>query len=564
MGSTTLSDAVSALREGRWDDYEALVRGLLDEGNDDQVWEKIAAAHPSELNLIDVVLNWPKERMCSGGYRLLSAIGKLSELDLSDALRLLEFSSQLDQSYMHMPAESLSPHIARRPVLGIEIGEQLRTAGEASQRIWAGAFASAAPKEAADFAIELLADPGSNSQLLALLVPFLPVESPAVQMVLAARGEEMADLLFNSTPQLGQIAWAALICIAEISPGAMVQLLGALDAGEPQAAVAMCNALYRVKSPSIGATAEPLERIVRRLLSIGLQDEQVRSHVDHSIASLLFRDSIRPHVVSCLDDLCTVEDNVAELFSDTFGGLSEKNRDFGCVLTAWLLRPDASFKAISSLLSRCTQQRSPVELNISAFVNASDERRVKAARRILALTHNGPTLCQFIALLAEMTPLGHKRFELASQMLNEVFVEYPRATEEFLREKTRACPRLDPVAPVYRGIYANVLRWRRVLAHLPKLKELRPTDSELHALRTLNQRMNRDILRHAAERSIFAKIFTNVHVAQGHRFATHTKFGPPQVTQMNQASHSVELPSSELADPMRGFLQRMTLLENAR
>jgi hypothetical protein len=562
-----LSDAVSALREGRWDDYEALVRELLDGGNEDQIWEGIAAAHPAELNLIDTISSWPKERARSGCYRLLPAIGKLPAFELVDVLRLLEFSSHLEPSYRHMPAENLRPHIAKRPALGTEIGEHLRTvwtADEASQRVWAGAFTSAAPKEAADYAIELLTGAGSDSQLLALLVLFLPTESPAVQTALTAREKEIADLLYSSAPQLGQMAWAALTCITEVSPSAMGHLLAALDAGEQQAAIAMSNALYRVKTPSVGVTGEPLEWIVQRLLAIGLQNEQVRAHVDQGIESLLFRDSLRPHAVSCLHGLCTAEGKVAELFGKTFGGLSEKSRDFACVLTAWLLRPDASFQAIGSLLSRCTAQKAPVGLDTTAFVAASSERRVKAARRLLALTHHGPTLCQFIAFLAEMTALGPERLELASQMLNEAFAEYPGATEDFLREKTRAFPRSDPVAPVYRDVYANVLRWRRVLARLPALKELRPTDSELHALRSMKRRMNRDILRGAAEQSVFANLFTSVHVAQGRRFASHTRFGPPQIVEMGQASHSIELPSSELADPMRGLLQRLTLLKGAR
>lgn len=567
MEPEKLGEIVSVLREGRWGDYESLVRGLLDGENKDQLWEMIAATHPAELNLINILSNWPQELGRSACNYFLPAIGKLRALELADALRLLEFASHLESSYRLIPAETLRPHIAKRPALGTEIGEHLRaarTSDEASQRIWAGAFATAAPKEAANYAISLLADADPDSQLLALLVLFLPTESPEVRTALVAREKDVADFLYGSASQVGQVAWAALTSVAEVSASAMRYLLAALDAGEQQAAIAMSNTLYRVKSSAVGVTGEPLERIVQRLLAIGLENEQVRAHVDQGIESLLFRDSVRPHAVSCLHDLCTAEGKVTEIFGATFRGLSENSGDFACILTAWLLRSDANFQAIESLLSRCTTQQAPVGLDTSAFVATSTERRVKAARRLLALTHHGPTLCQFIASLAEMTALGPERFDLASQMLNEVFAEYPGATEEFLRAKVKVYPRSDPVAPVYRGVYANVLRWRRVLARLPVLKELRPTDSELHALRTMRRRMNRDILRGATEHSVFANIVTSVHVAQGRRFASHNRFGSPQVVEMRQASHSVELPSSELADPMRGLLQRLSLRRGAR
>ena len=149
-------------------------------------------------------------------------------------------------------------------------------------------------------------------------------------------------------------------------------------------------------------------------------------------------------------------------------------------------------------------------------------------------------------------------------MLNEAFAEYPGATEAFLQNKTKAIPRSDPVAAVYRGVYANVVRWRRVLNRLPDLKELRPTDTELHTLRTIKRRTNRDIIRGAAERSVFAQIFTSVHIVQGRKFASHTRFAPAQVTEMAETGHWVELPSSERADPLRGQLQRRNLLRGAR
>ncbi|MDT4850101.1 hypothetical protein FQZ97_842420 [compost metagenome] len=344
----------------------------------------------------------------------------------------------------------------------------------------------------------------------------------------------------------------------------MGHLLVALDAGKPNAAIAMSNALYNLKQPTVGVTKEPLERIVQRLLSVALKDEQVCHHVDNAIESLLYGESLRPHAVSCLHELCTAECRVAEQFSSAFAALSDNAEDFACILTSWLLRPDASFDAIRSLLSRCSSGQASVGLDSDAFVKAGSERRIKAARRLLGLTLNGPTLCQFIGTITEMSALGEERIDLGQQMLQVLFDEYPAATDEFLKEKAKTCTRSAPEAEAYRKVYASVLRWHRVLRRLPSLNELRPNDSELHILRTLKHRLNRAILRDAAERSIFANLVSGVHVAQGRKVVIRTPYGSPQVVPMSEASHSIELPSSELADPMRGQLQRIHLLRDAR
>jgi len=262
--------------------------------------------------------------------------------------------------------------------------------------------------------------------------------------------------------------------------------------------------------------------------------------------------------------LGAVPKDMVEEFPEVFGALANHTNEFASVLTNWLLSPDVSFTSLASLLSMCTSSRAPVALDETAFATPPPERRLKAARRLLALTHHGPTLCHFSALIAEMPTLGPERFNLSGQMLDNAFLEYPGATEEFLKDKTSTLSTSAPEAQVFHGVYANILQWRSVLEKLPNRNELRPSDAEFQVLRTRKRRFNREIMRVAAEQSIFASLCTNLHMAQGRKFASHTPFGAPQITQMAESSHFFELPSSELADPMRGQIERNNLLRNAR
>jgi hypothetical protein len=83
-------------------------------------------------------------------------------------------------------------------------------------------------------------------------------------------------------------------------------------------------------------------------------------------------------------------------------------------------------------------------------------------------------------------------------------------------------------------------------------------------MRAMRSRMNREILRVANERSIFAALSTKMNIAQGRRFVVRTEHGLTSISEMQQASHAIELPSSELADPVGGMLRRARRLGGSR
>jgi hypothetical protein len=562
MTEEQLREAILALREGHWDQYEALMRPLL-KGNNDEIWARVAAEHPATRNLLSVLSKLSNEQARAACHWLLPAIGKLSAFSLDDAFSLLDFAETLGGSYWHASSQQLALHIAARTDLGAEIGEGLRTdprRGDASQRVWAVAFSSAAPQIAAQYLVGLMTGNRTDTQLLIHLLHTLHVEVPAVQAELAACERPLADFLLGQTGEFGHEAWSAMTCIASLSPTAVGYLLSAVDSADSQAVGAIANSLYQLK----GIAAESLQRILNGLVTIGVQNEQARAQIDQGIESLMFRDDLRPYAVASLLDLCSIESDAVEMFKATFGGLAEHSTEFFRVLSEWLVRPVTNFSSITGLLSLCTSGRAPVGLDGEVFAAHESDSWLKAARRLLALTHHGPTLCQFIAAIAAMEPIGDARLQLAGQMLNITFTEYPSATEQFLKAKTAETSRSDPTAHVFRGVYANALRWRRVLTRLPTRNELRPSELELQALRAMKRRINREIMRAAEEQSILRQLASKSHIAQGRKFASHTQFGPPQVIEMAQSSHSVELPSSELADPMRGMLERRKLLESAR
>lgn len=556
-----------ALRTGHFDEYESLAGAFAKAHSKGALWLALAEGHGSAFDMFERLLAWPSDGIRVAMRRLMPAVEHVRSLSTSDGTRFLEYAERVPQSFRHSVAELLRPHVARSPKLGEQLGELLRRGsirGEGSARIWARAFAGGASVEAGQYAVRLCTGSARDAALMAVLLQFLPVANEGVRDAIIPSEADIAQALIRMAPEPSDDAWNALAAIADVSATAMNALQQAIEAGNPSAIAAVGHLLDNLTCPTVGATAVPIEHLVAHLLRHAIQDAEARSTVDSAIAGMLYRASLRPVVLRCIGVLRSVEDDVDELFPEIMDGICEQPGDFTRMLTEWLLAEGVAFAAVRSLLARCSHHRAQVSLDPVVFSSASVPRKVVAARRILALTHNGPVLCRFIAHLAEQPALQPDGLNMAAQMLNEAFAEYPNATEEFLRARTRATGRGEPFASVYRGVYANVLRWRLVLRRLPQLNELRPTDGQLHALRAMRQRVNREIIRGAHEKSVFGSISTKVHLAQGRRFATHTAHGAPQVADMQQASHSIELPNSELADPVGGMLRRARALAASR
>lgn len=565
---TDYTEIIEALRDGQWDRYVEHFNDFQSGGKIDKVWMEIAKAHTIQFDVFERLLAWPATSLRSALNKVMPVIRRLPTISLDSATKFVRFANQAELSFRYRVTEQLQPHIAANPMLGCELGEVLRRGdvkGEGATRVWAGAFSSGAPEQAAEYALRLVtANSESDLFILAHLLQFVPTENAQVVAKLQPHEAKLASMLVSAPPLVSNDAWRAVANMANFSPTAITALHQALLAGDDGAVVAMANWLYGATTPIVGATNVPLDELLTELLRHAFSNESVMQVVDSTLVGLLRPATIRSVIFPCVVALGRMDADIGAHLPLTIDTICENSEDFGALLTKWLLGEGITFSAIRGLLSRCSGCMVPVALDAAAFQAALPARKGVAVRRLLALTHDGEVLCKFIALLAETPAMQPDGLALATHMLNEAFEEYPHATLKFLEIQTQRIGRTEPFSDLYRGVYANALRWERVLRRLPKLNELRPTESESYAIRAMKQRMNREILRGAGEKSILASIFTKVHIAQGRRFTSHTAHGSPQVEAMQLTSHSIELPSSELADPVGGMLRRAKILGASR
>ncbi|QZA82255.1 hypothetical protein [Deefgea piscis] len=565
--SNAIHQAACSLQAGNWSTYLSQVKASY-QIYEDEVWAQMAKKHPEPVNIITALTNLSGSDINIVCRWLLPIIGHLTQFQVTEAKQLLDFSERLDPSYRYMVADQLTPHILAEPKLGLELGSHLHSENKQQEQsifIWAAAFAAGAPKDAAEYVAKLLAGAVETEMRMAsILCIHLPTNNEEVQCVFTNLEPTSIEALCAKTAQLGKTAWAALCYLARYSSSATLALKAALDAVIPEAIIEITNSLHQSKLSNTGVTGDTIEELIRRLLTISLHYNNLRPHIDVAIERVIYQKDTRQISLQPIVELDTAEIDVVNAFPNMFEALSNHPTEFSQILTEWLLSPTVNFNSLSSLLSICTNNRELAIFDEDVFSAQTTERRENAALRILSLTHDGPTVCDFCLLIAKMTKIGEERLNLLKLMLENAFLEFPATTEAFLTEKLASLPLVTPEAIIFQKTLAHAVEWRKIFEQLPYRKELRPSDTELQVLQARKRRFNREINKMAKEKSIFASICSTEHLVQGRRFTTHSSHSGPQIMQMAAYSHSIELPFSELADPMGGEIERYSMRRNAR
>lgn len=566
----TLHLALQALRAGCWQDYFSLVKAISDLDKREELWAELGRHHPHDLDLVATLLSLPDGKQAL--RYLAPAIGHTSQVSPAQVLEILKYAEATGREAGYRVPDLLKALFHSNLELAITVGNALREDDQSFSdnrwTQWASGFAQAAPRAAAQYACTMPVGNIEERMALALLLERLPHRDPAVQEALRLRQAEFTQALLQDAPTEGidlAVHWAALCHLAEWSEPAARAVLQAAEQAERPALMALSNSLLGHSGLEFGALRTPVAQVVDLLLEKALEDEALRQgFIDGCMESLLFNANLQDIATAAIERLGTHDAPVAEQFNESFSALAEKPELLNRVLTAWLVSPTASFTAIRSVLGRFTSSRAAVGLDAGVFMAAPTNRQVAAIRRLLVLSSDGPTLCAIAGLLAESPEFQPVGVDLANRMLNAVFVEYPGATEDFLQAKLKTTPRGAPYASVYKGLHQRAKNWRKVLDALPRLNELKPTDTERLALQALRLRFGRDVQRGAEERSILGLFATKVNMAQGRRFASLFGPGANRVTPTGLVSHTVEWPTWQVSDPLGAMIRRNNILRDSR
>lgn len=561
-----LEERLALLVDGQFAELRALTRGQ-DQQQDRQLHARLAEADMLEIDLLERFERWLQVNQYAACQTLLPALGLSSRADATRLEQLLRMVHERNDSRANYISEALQVRFASQPALPLELTACFDSEAPITHmacRVWASSFAMALPVAAAEFVVDRLGPSSSDLRAVKALVVAIPWRSGEVRKVMAPHHQPLLDWLKELSETNAEDAWYCLVEFGQFDADADLLVADALERGVSAAASNVARSLFRIDATAYGVNNVPLADVLQRLVTLACADTSICDNVDLALSSCLRRQSQRPIAIDCLSRLGDGAEDVLERFDSTFYGLCEDAVLFKEVLTGWLLSPTASFQVISAMLNLVASNRAPAGLDEALFAQASPLARTKAVRRLLGLLGDGVALCQFAADIARMVSLGGAGLELASQMFNLLKDEFPGATEEFLKPLAASAHRRERGAEVFRGVYATAIAWKRHLERLPRRPELRIGDADAMAFRSARMKQQRDIHRGAEAMSVFASVMTKVHIAQGHRFTSHMQDGPSPISDMGHFSHAVELPSSELSDPMRGLLHRMQMRGTSR
>lgn len=566
LSKEAIDERLALLVNGKFAELRKLTLGQ-DARQDQQFHQWLAEADMKEVDLLDAFERWVPVNQYAACHTVLAALSLSSRADVPRLMRLLRMLQEGTDPRANYVSEALQARFTTQPALPQELAacfDNDAPITDMAYRVWAVAFAMAQPVAAARFLVDRLGPACCELRVVTALVTAIPWRSVEVRAILAPHHQPLRNWLTGLLETDAEGAWYGLVEFGQFDVDAYALVADGLERGISPAVLHVARSLFRVDGATYGANNVPLEDVLQLLVTLACADASLCDNVDLALHSCLKRQNQRPIAIDCLSGLESAPEDILKRFDATFYALCEDAPLFKKILTDWLLSPTASFQVIGAMLNLIASNRAPGALDEALFAQASPLARTKAVRRLLGLLGDGGVLCQFAADIARMVSLGDAGLELATQMFNLLKDEFPHATEEFLKPLAASARRQERGAPIFRGVYATVLVWKRHLERLPRRLELHIGDADALALRSARIKQQAEIHRGAEAMSVFASVMKRVHIAQGHSFTSHMEDGPMPISEMGRFSHSIELPSSELSDPMRGLLHRMQMRGTAR
>jgi hypothetical protein len=239
--------------------------------------------------------------------------------------------------------------------------------------------------------------------------------------------------------------------------------------------------------------------------------------------------------------------------------IGESSPLFVAAVSRWLTADEyigLAFALVEKASVRHLQQEFPEAYDLSGI---DESRAILVAFRLCA-RYTAPAVTLGWALsLATSLPATDQTERAVAYLLQHHMEEYPQSTRMLLSHND------SPYASIKQARKALGLldQQEEVLRNLPNLRELSMTPEMRLTLSSVKRRQDRDLNRRSREKSILSAVCaSNFSFKYSKQTALETMFeGQVHETTMNMKPFSVtiELPLSELTDPMAGMLKRRSL-----
>ena len=209
--------------------------------------------------------------------------------------------------------------------------------------------------------------------------------------------------------------------------------------------------------------------------------------------------------------------------------------------------------------------RTDLTLDLQQLEELNVVQLTKLVRRILGTIFFAPPLCSLIFTLTRVSKAEQRGFPVVADVFgNYLCDEFPNTTRDFLQAALRSAGARTPLYVLVKDLLKHLKERQRLYTELPTLRELEPAHEKLQSYRVAMLKENKKILEGAEKQSLFGSLFPKINLKYGRSVVSEVqgKFTDP--TPLKAISHSIELPRSELRDPVAGMLLRSGFLKAAK
>ena len=543
------------------------LRTLKPRPDDERIQDEIAALH-GDLNLFSLLNQITHDSYMSSIYMILESAKKVKIRTEEDIYALSEYSRRVDGGFLEVVANEIAFSLKERPEFFITLLAKIsekEEALDAALLAWAIAYAKAFPDAAFDFLHKSNPSPLINSFLYVSLLMNLSTHPKFSEFVSANHDDVIANIinLSNEKPD-SHIAWQVLCEISEFSAVATQHLRRAISEARAPIARAFLFKLGARNQKNVTIENIPLREFLIPILPIAVQCNGIEMQYGAILARLVTNKDTRDEVFSVMQ---YAEENLNLDLCEKFESLSHAiimdAELFSSLLTKRLMDKNSNPTALRNLLQFCIVGQAECDIDGELFISADFEQRRRMMARLIAYTHNGPSLCAFAAVFAESEKMQPDGLAIAKSIIEYTVLEYADSSEKFLLEKKKINIFSKNAASLYSSAMRYLIKSKSERAALPNLDELKPSSSQRLAMIHQDIKTNREINRAAEEKSIFSSFAKKVRILQGKKVATLMYDGRTSITEMGNMSYSIELPRSERADPVGGLIRRISWLQGA-
>lgn len=233
-------------------------------------------------------------------------------------------------------------------------------------------------------------------------------------------------------------------------------------------------------------------------------------------------------------------------------------------VTRLLLAEPPNYPELRDYITKISA-KSDLLLDLNSIESLDATGLAKLTRRILGVCVFGPSLCSLIFSLTRLKDAETRVFSIVGDVFgNYISDEFPNTTREFLQQKMTGSVAGTPMRSLIEDLLRHISEREKLYDELPTLKELRPAHEKLQSYRIAVFKQQREVLEQAEKRSVIASLFSKVNLKYGKSVITRFQGKFTEPTHLKRISHSIELPRSELRDPVAGILRRDSFLKAAK